>query len=196
MTYHQGALRMDTTLDRLRNEVAVDPETQRRWLDRECEQPKELPDRWTPEHVADRLVEAFETLRATPARTHPKEFGNGWPGYREEWTDWLAQAELTESERADREYARNRVRIPPSSEKVSRMDDALRWPLRFLATGNLRDQERSKVLLIWAFCKANGRSIRAARRRFGWSSSTFHRLRQDALDTVAASLDHLAVPVS
>ncbi|MCC8963737.1 hypothetical protein H8A95_15815 [Bradyrhizobium sp. Pear76] len=94
--------------------------------------PRDLPPQWTQIHVLDRLEEAFAVLTSLPARTRPKQFGNGMPTpvqERPSLKDLLDMADAGESF----EDKRNRVRLAPTTAQITRMDQALRWPFEHLA---------------------------------------------------------------
>jgi hypothetical protein len=144
-----------------------------------------LPARWTPEHVARRLVDAFKTLDRLPRVRGPRQPGGHWPRHRLEWADQLAQAELPESERRERADWRNRVGLTPSSADITAMDASLEW-LRDLRTV---DTGMALVVSFWALRAARGRSVRALCREKGWAPHTFYRLRAKALEHLADSLN-------
>lgn len=150
-----------------------------------------LPDSWTPEHVARRLVDAFKTLDRTPRVRGPKQPGDHWPRHRVEWADQLAQAELPESERRERADWRHRAGMKPSSLEITAMDASLEW-LR-----ELRDIDTGMALVtsFWALRTARRRSVRALCREKGWAPHTVYRLRARALEHLAAALNarHVAV---
>lgn len=151
-----------------------------------------LPDIWTPDHVALRLIEAFRTLDRLPRVRGPKEPGGHWPRHRVEWADRLAEAELPEDERQARAAWRNRVGLKPTSRDLDRMDTALDW-LR-----DLRSVDPGMALLttLWALRAARRRSVRALCREKGWAPHTVYRLRAKPLDLLAARLNARRVPVS
>ena len=86
-----------------------------------------LPPMWDAELVGERLVQAFVTLDRLPRLRGPREPGDHWPRTLVEWADRLAQAELEESERREREKLANRTVIRPSAIEIQRMDLALEW---------------------------------------------------------------------
>jgi hypothetical protein len=109
--------------------------------------------RWTPERVSERLIEAFDVLRRTPARIGPKQFGGSWPAISqilEDFdldqsllrTDWKvameARARGQEYEAAARAHADDqaaeteRQANRPTSAETSRAEEALAWCLTYL----------------------------------------------------------------
>lgn len=146
---------------------------------------------WTPEHVALRLVEAFRTLDLMPRVESPRQTGNHWPRHRIEWADRLAQAELPEAERREREARRNEQAFRPSGAAIARMDTALDW-LRDLRA---IDPGLALVTSLWALRAARRRSLRALCREKGWAPATFYKLRARALGQLASSLNARGVAV-
>lgn len=144
-----------------------------------------LPPRWTPDHVAVRLVEAFRTLDRMPRPRGPRAAGNHWPGHRLEWADKVAQAELPEAERRERDARRNALALRPSGADIARMDLVLDW----LRTLRDHDPELALLASFWALRAARRRSIRAICRERGWKTSTFYYQRGRALDHLAATLN-------
>lgn len=108
-----------------------------------------IPAQWTPEHVGKRLIEAYEVLSRSGARVMPKQFGNGWPAMVHEFADMVdAQARLlAEKEKAQARAAR------PTADELSRMDEALRWPMDHLDGRPLA----ADALMFWTYAKATGR---------------------------------------
>ena len=153
--------------------------------------PDDRPETWTPEHVGQRLVDAFRTLDRMPRPKGPRAPGNHWPRTRLEWADQLAHAELPEAERRERADLRNALAMRPSGQEIDRMDRALDW-LRDLRA---LDPGLALVTSLWALRTARRRSLRALCREKGWAPGTFYKLRARALDHLAATLNASGVPV-
>lgn len=111
------------------------------------------PTEWTPEHVQVRLVEAFDILSRSGIRVGPGRIGNGWPAMVHEFADLVdAQARaIAEKERQQSRAAR------PTSDELSRMNEALAWPMAFLDGRPLQ----SDALMLWAYATALGRDMAA-----------------------------------
>ena len=144
-----------------------------------------LPAAWTPDHVARRLIDAMRTLDRLPRVRGPRHAGNHWPQHRLEWADQLAQAELPEAERREREAQRNSLAQRPSGRDIDRMDIALEW-LRELRGV---DPGLALVTSLWALRTARRRSVRALCREKGWAPATLYKLRSRALDHLATALN-------
>jgi hypothetical protein len=151
----------------------------------------ERPPAWTPDHVGRMLVKAFMTLDRLPHARGPRQPGGHWPGHVIEWADQLASAELDESERRDREQARNRVTVRPTAVEIRQMDTAFDW-LR-----ELRDADPGMALVasLWALRSARGRSVKKLIAEKKWAPHTFYRKRAKALEFLATRLDARGVPV-
>jgi hypothetical protein len=110
-----------------------------------------IPASWTPEHVGARLIEAYGVLARSGGRILPARFGNGWPAMVHEFADMVdAQARLlAEKEKAQVRAAR------PTSDELSRMEEALRWPMDHLDGRPLA----ADALMFWTYAKATGRDM-------------------------------------
>ncbi len=143
--------------------------------------------RWTPEHVVERLKEAYDVLRRTPSRIGPKQLTSAWPTHSdltegEEFfialefaarTDYIAAAELkllkaerqAEAEaRAEqaREIADKKVDVPTAAE-ASRCEEAIGWPLSHLQPFPLQGDALGLFCRCAALQVSLERSLRARR---------------------------------
>ena len=150
-----------------------------------------VPMLWTADHVGRRLVDAMRTLDRLPKVKGPRQAGNHWVRHRIEWADKLAQAELPEAERRERDAQRNGLALRPSGRDIDRMEIALDW-LR-----ELRDVDPGLALVttLWAIRAARRRSVRALCREKSWAPGTFYKQRGRALDHLAAALNRRGVAV-
>jgi hypothetical protein len=151
----------------------------------------ERPSSWTPDHVAVRLVDAFRTLDRLPRPRGPRAAGNHWPTYRLEWADRLAQAELPEAERKERDKRRNALAFTPTGAEIARMDVVLDW-LRLLRE---HDASLATIIALWALRAARRRSVRAICRELGMKPPTFYYQRRVALEHLTAALNAKGVAV-
>lgn len=112
-----------------------------------------IPSSWTPEHVQVRLVEAFEILSRSGTRVGPRQHANGWPAMVHEFADLVdAQARaIAEKEKQQDRAAR------PTADELSRMNEALAWPLHHLDGRPLQ----SDALMLWAYATALDRDMAA-----------------------------------
>ncbi|QBR70641.1 hypothetical protein CU048_04410 [Beijerinckiaceae bacterium] len=150
-----------------------------------------LPLRWEAELVGKRLVQAFVTLDRLPGLRGPRAPGGHWPRTVTEWADQLAQAELSEAERRERQQAANRIKIRPTALEIARMDAAFEW-LREL---RIEDSGMALVTTLWALRAARGRSIKKLCAEKQWAPHTFYRKRAKALANLANALNARGVPV-
>jgi len=120
----------------------------------EASGPYEVPPFWTPEHVAHRLIHAFEVLLAVGGGVGPRSCGATWPVAIREFADLLED---------DRDAARDSFVAAlnrPTASEIDQSDEALAWPLRYMAD----EPMAADAVLLWSFCKAGGFSITAALR--------------------------------
>jgi hypothetical protein len=95
--------------------------------------PREVPDMWSIVHALDCLEEAFAVMAMMPAATRPKAYGSAWPSIVQEKIPLVILAEMSASgELETQQEEKNRVRVPPSSAQITRMEQALRWPFEYL----------------------------------------------------------------
>ncbi len=152
---------------------------------------EETPLEWDGPHVGRCLVKACITLHRLPKLRGPKEPGGHWPKHAIEWADQLAQAELDETERNERQSRQNFVLLRPTAAELSNMDKTLEWvrDLRNIDAG------MAVVVMAWALRKAKQRSIKELCKEHGWGYSTFHRKLTKGLDTIAKKLNQTNVRV-
>jgi hypothetical protein len=104
---------------------------------------------WTPEIVGVRMLEAYEVLSRIPLNWRPAQPSTAWPAIRQEWAD-LLDPEAYENARAQER------RDPPSAHEMSRMEEAIQWPMLHLKALPLH----ADALMVWAGCLATGQSMR------------------------------------
>ena len=155
--------------------------------------PREVPDTWSQIHVLDRLEEAFQVMAMMPAATRPKAYGSAWPSIVQEKIPLVILAEMSASgELETQQEEQNRVRMPPSSAQITRMEQALRWPFEYL-----RDQpELARAISqrsMWAAMHVN---IRKRCERRGIDHDGFNRQWQEGLNIITVLLIARKVPVS
>jgi hypothetical protein len=104
---------------------------------------------WHHELVGARLVEAAATVRRSPMRIWPKQFGTAWPHYNPMTPGELAQLknELHQAGQLEAwQREQNRIRIPPSGAELERADEAIGWLPRYLG----HDRESAQAVGFWA----------------------------------------------
>lgn len=155
--------------------------------------PREVPDAWSIVHVLDRLEEAYEVMAMMPAATRPKAYGSAWPSFVQDKIPLVILAEMSASgELETQQEEQNRVRLPPSSAQISRMEQALRWPFEYL-----RDRpELAKAISLKTMWAAMHVDIRKRCERRGIDHDAFNRQWQEGLNIITVLLIARKVPVS
>jgi hypothetical protein len=152
---------------------------------------RNVPQRWSFLHVMERMEEAFRTLSRLPVPTRPRGYVNSMPIYLYDRGDLNSQLETHELERMAR--VRNRVRIPPSPAEIARMDEALRWPVLYLAGPEFQHIARAVNLASqWA---AFDTDIDRALKRIDITRRTFNLRQLQGFRIIAAELIRRCVPV-
>jgi hypothetical protein len=167
---------------------AVEPDRAERWIEEFDAAKRPVPEAWTTEYVAFRLIEGFETLAKLPSgKTLPKAFGNGWPAIVRSYADAVG----AEPERDKTEFVFEKARARASADEITRMDEALRWPMTYLRGR----PGPATALSVWAFCRAQEWSISRELKKRGMARSTFERRRDVALLFVKRGLvkDQIAI---
>lgn len=132
------------------------------------------PTEWTIEHVYDRMVEAFEVLLRSGGRHGPSAVGSSWPAMLREFSDLVDPVAYSEAEKAGQ-----RVRTRPSMDAISRMEEAIGWPVTYLG-----DQPRpADAITLWALHKASGRSLKGALRGRAARAAVLAKAAQSGADT-------------
>jgi hypothetical protein len=152
-----------------------------------------VPAVWTQIHVLDRLEEAYEVLSALPAKTRPKQYGNAMPTVVQERPSLKDLLDMSEAGALEQfEQDRNRVRLAPTTAMVSRMDQALRWPLEHLSD----KPELARAVSLRALWAAMRVDIRKRCERRGLHHETFNVQWQAGLRIITGRLIAQRVPVS
>jgi hypothetical protein len=154
---------------------------------------RELPSTWTIIHVLDRMEEAFEILAGMPMATRPKQYGNAMPAVQQQRLSFKDQLDMMATgELEQMAEDRNRVRLAATSAQVSRMDQALSWPVQYLADR----PEQAKAVSLRALWAAMHVDIRKRCERRGIDHAAFNARWQEGTKIIAATLIARRVPVS
>jgi Domain of unknown function (DUF6362) len=155
--------------------------------------PREVPSTWSIVHALDRLEEAFQVMAMMPGATRPKAYGSAWPSVVQEKIPLVILAEMSASgELETQQEEQNRVRLPPSSAQITRMEQALRWPFEYL-----RDRpELARAISQRAMWAAMRVDIRRRCERRGIDHDEFNEAWQEGLNIITVMLIALKVPVS
>jgi hypothetical protein len=152
---------------------------------------RRVPARWSLLHVMERLEESFRTLARLPISTRPRGYANSMPFHVYDRGDLNAQLETYELENMAR--LRNRVRIPPSPDEIERMEEALRWPMRYLAGAEFHHVARAVNLgSLWAAFDAD---VDKRLKRLGITRRTFNARKLQGLRIIARELVRHRVPI-
>jgi hypothetical protein len=154
-------------------------------------QQRRVPKRWSWIHVMERMEEAFRTLRRVRMRIDPSGFFNSMPRYEHDRSDLNAQAETHELENLAR--SRNRARILPSPDEITRMQEALCWPTEYLSDTEYHHLARAVNLsAMWA---ANDADVDKALRRIKTTRRAFNARKVQGLRIIARQLIRERVPI-
>ncbi|RWX72551.1 DUF6362 family protein [Mesorhizobium sp. M2A.F.Ca.ET.039.01.1.1] len=151
-----------------------------------------LDDLWVPATVEKRLIEAARLTLTTTGPVGPKAYGSAMPMYQRDWTDWLAQLDDAFKDAADVKIEQDErpTRLAATSRQITRMEAAIRWPIKYLdAVPGPR-----KVLAVYLRCRAYRKPFGRACKRLGWSRATAYRARDKALALIAQGLNRDHVP--
>jgi hypothetical protein len=152
----------------------------------------EPPPVWSVPHVFDRICEALETLGRLPMVVKPRGYANSMPAVAAEVMsnkDWIDAFHLGDLELEEDE--KNRVRLPPTRREISRLEQALDWPLQYLA-----DQpELSRAVLLAALWHIHGTDPQKACYRRGLVPRTFRKMQIEALGVIVGKLTKARTPV-
>lgn len=139
---------------------------------------------WTREIVEERLVEAIRIAQRSTGRVGPRGFGSGMPAYMHTAGELFAQQVMQDEEDALKDVLdRNRGRMPPSTAQVSLAEQALRWPIEYVA-----DEGERKAIGLWLLAKAVRRPWKALAKRRGINERTAGRRRDRAIGRIVIGL--------
>jgi hypothetical protein len=146
------------------------------------------PVRWEPEIVLGRMVEACLVMAATASPIRSP--GNGWPEMMREWADYLGRGEDL---RAETWAKWERVADRPSYDAatMSRAEEAMRWPMLFLAD----HPSESKAVMVHATTKAARKPLQWVLKVRRYPVSTFKKRRATGLRIITEGLSVLGVEV-
>lgn len=133
---------------------------------------------WTPEHVGDRMIAAYDVLGRLPILIWPKGAKGYWPEIlRDEF-------ELRDQNRVAERDARNRrARAAPSSTEHDDMNEALAWPMRYLSPEAMPLRHRENAVIL-----ADSISTWALYTAREWDMQAFLAERNKAARAMAAAM--------
>ncbi len=147
-----------------------------------------VPETWTPDHVARRLIEAFRVDRRMPRIESPKQPGSAHPSIeysREEMEIWET-------------VPIDPSRFIPTRAEIDVMETAFGWLTRM----SVIDFDGVVALRVWALRTAGGKtrrgsaaSVRTLARKLGVADTTLLRRKDRALSSIASTLNAKDMPV-
>ncbi len=138
---------------------------------------------WTADHADQRLVEAFKILFRIAAKVGPRAFGSAMPKAVLEFADLAAQAENRSLRKTMGRLLRNFG--PPTADEHRRMEEALAWPIEYLADCS---RDVKMFVNLGAMWKASNASISDKCRDLGVHRQTFYRDRKIGLQVIVQGL--------
>lgn len=140
---------------------------------------KHIPSKWTDTYVLDRMIEAARVCRALPMRNlFPDEGAGFWPRYPYEWKDLLAQEENVDLDPLPARYR-------PSAEEISKMNEAIAWPLRYL----FERPQHARAATSYSMGKACGIAEQRIAKREGMSRYTLRSRAMVSFGLIADGLN-------
>ncbi len=139
---------------------------------------------WTPDLVKKRLEAAAEGAERLSGRAGPSKKITAWIDFRlfRNLSDFDRNAQAEGVRKETR--APDRMRISMSDLEISRIEQALEWPARYLQ----HDEEARKALQLWSWCIARNEAwSRFGGAEFGSRGASNRRLDR-ALRMICAGL--------
>lgn len=141
--------------------------------------------RWTPDLVKARLREACRVIETTSRRPGPSQKTGFWPQITPEFADQVNQVPtgaLLEMHRA----RNNATMLGAADREISRSEQAIGWPARYLAAEDLTPER--DVLQAWLWAEATDESWERAAVAVAGSKATAYRRRARAFEVICAGL--------
>jgi hypothetical protein len=141
-----------------------------------------IPEQWIGPHVGLRLVESFKTLAQLPSGF--RGFVSGiWPEYYYDRADLNSQQQADNATKEDDANERNRARIRPSAQEISRMEAAISWPGRYIA-----EPEISRVVQHVALARSRELDMRYVARKLRMGERRVRDWNEAGLAAIARGL--------
>lgn len=134
------------------------------------------------------MIEAFKVLNRLPGGIGPIGIASNLAKFGGLFQEEQDPDEVEEETK--RRFAWSASK--PSPAAVSRMEQAIEWPMRHLK----EDSEACRCLLAWAIGKARGRRIDTVARRLGITRDEFDEHRRRGAYALAVALSRAGVPVA
>lgn len=146
---------------------------------------QDLSDVWTPKRVGETLIEAVRWARYNAGPTGPAPVRALYPTYYPSDADRDAEGwGLEESADDPTDPPPQRRRLTP--KEVSRLIDALHWPMRYAVQGY---PGSARILNLWLRCKVHKVNFdKTIERKGRMSRASAYRMRDRALAAIAIGL--------
>ena len=148
-----------------------------------------IPEAWTGPHVGLRMIEGFECLSRMPPETIRRRLGY-WPEYIHDFQDDLAQQDADQQVKDQLTAQRNRIRMRPSAQQISRMNRIVMW-----AGSYVRMPEHRRLVQRVAIFRARDLDIETISRRLRMNLRMMRNINRNCLDMIACGLRRDAVQV-
>lgn len=147
-------------------------------------------DRWCPARVAIRMSAAMRTVRRCVSRVGPREYGNSMPEVERE--PLLIADMIEQMQEPGLFHQTNEIAMTVYSAEISRMEEAIRWPGRYLV-----DQwpGPNNVLKIWLNAIGSGRSPKTALKDAGYGGERGRYALDTAFSIIADGLHRDGFPL-
>jgi hypothetical protein len=143
---------------------------------------RQAPKDWSWTHITERMEEAFRTLRRMPTPTGPRGYRNSMPRYDYDRGDLNGQQETYELERMAK--LRNRVRLHPPPDEITRMEEAMWWPAKYL----LDAEDLARAVNLSAMWAAMDADVDEGLRRIKTTRHAFNERKLRGLCIIARGL--------
>lgn len=156
-----------------------------------------VPTSWNIVHVMDRIEEAVDVLGRMPVMPGPRGHSNSMPDYAYTIGDLNAQAESGELEKMLR--LNIKPRIPVTAAEITRMQQALRWPVVYLKSPAglqlLHMREVSRAVINGALWNVVGANVAKRCRGLNLTPKAFYRQQIHGVEIITRGLirDDVAV---
>ena len=152
-----------------------------RWLGQSVFVTEEL--RWTADLVRLRLKQAMAGLETLVGRVGPSQKTGFWPptGYDKGFLQSLTDAERQKWYR-DQNYVERGLPM----QEIGRVEEAMRWPSRYLS-GERHDDQR-RALQMWCWCRAKRQPFSRFYAALGCSKRVADYRVQAAIDVILEGL--------
>ena len=140
--------------------------------------------RWSVELVKARLREAAQCIEKIVGRVGPSQKSTMWPTHAVEFSDQLGMLDTGELARLHAQQ--NRAVMSASEREITRTEEAIGWPGRYLRADGLTDER--KALQIWMWTEAKDQPWERFIHALGCSKAEANRRRREAFRIIMTGL--------